>query len=81
MSPRGGMGRAQAYKFVSQAVAGSAQLVLQTGRHPAELKDMVCSPAGTSIEAVQTLEERGFRAAVIEAMGAAEERSARMRLN
>lgn len=78
---RGGMSRAQAYKFVSQAVAGSAQLVLQTGRHPAELKDMVCSPAGTSIEAVQTLEERGFRAAVMEAMGAAGERSARMRLN
>ena len=76
---QGGMTRAQAYHFAAQAVAGSAQLVLQTDRHPAELKDMVCSPAGTTIEAVRVLEDRGFRAAVIEAMAAARERSAAMR--
>lgn len=76
---QGGMTRAQAYHFAAQAVAGSAQLVLQTDRHPAELKDMVCSPAGTTIGAVRVLEDRGFRAAVIEAMAAARERSAAMR--
>ena len=64
----GGMPRAQAYQFAAQAVKGSAQMVLETGKHPAELKDMVCSPGGTTIEAVKVLEEKGFRAAVMEAM-------------
>lgn len=64
----GGMPRAQAYQFAAQAVKGSAQMVLESGKHPAELKDMVCSPGGTTIEAVKVLEEKGFRAAVMEAM-------------
>lgn len=68
-----GMPRAQAYKFAAQAVLGSAKMVLETGKHPGELKDMVCSPAGTTIKAVRVLEEKGFRSAVIEAMDACAE--------
>ena len=65
-----GMPRKQAYRFASQAVLGSAKMVLETGMHPGELKDMVCSPGGTTMEAVRVLEQHGFRSAVIEAMKA-----------
>lgn len=65
----GGMPRDKAYKFAAQAVLGSAKMVLETGKHPGELKDMVCSPAGTTIEAVATLETEGFRGAIIKAVG------------
>ena len=68
-----GMPRAQAYKFAAQAVYGSAKMVLETGKHPGELKDMVCSPAGTTIEAVRVLEANGFRSGIIEAMKACAE--------
>lgn len=70
-----GMPRAQAYRFAAQAVMGSAKMVLETGKHPAELKDMVCSPAGTTIEAVRVLEAKGMRSAVMEAMKACTDRS------
>jgi pyrroline-5-carboxylate reductase len=53
-------------------------MVLETGKHPGELKDMVCSPGGTTIEAVRVLEERGFRAAVIEAMAKCMEKSEKL---
>ncbi|MEG1409530.1 MAG: pyrroline-5-carboxylate reductase [Terrisporobacter sp.] len=65
-----GMPRDKAYKFAAQAVMGSAKMVLDTKKHPGELKDMVCSPGGTTIEAVRVLEEKGFRSAIIECMKA-----------
>lgn len=74
----GGMPRQQAYEFAAQAVYGSAKMVLETGMHPGQLKDMVCSPGGTTIEAVKVLEEKGLRAAVIDAMEACMEKSRRM---
>ncbi|MDD2957011.1 MAG: pyrroline-5-carboxylate reductase [Lachnospiraceae bacterium] len=73
-----GMPRAQAYKFAAQAVLGSAKMVLETGKHPGELKDMVCSPGGTTIEAVRVLEEKGMRSAVFEAMKACVKKSREM---
>ena len=72
---KGGMPRAQAYRFAAQSVMGSAKLMLETGRHPGELKDMVCSPAGTTIEAVEALELGGFRGIVMEAVAACIEKS------
>ncbi len=70
-----GMPRTQAYKFAAKAVLGSAKMVLETGKHPGELKDMVCSPGGTTIQAVKTLEKMGFRSAIMEAMQVCAEKS------
>lgn len=75
---REGMPRKQAYKFAAQAVYGSAKMVLETGKHPGELKDMVCSPAGTTIEAVRVLEKEGFRSSLIEAMAACAETNSKL---
>ena len=65
-----GMPRKQAYTFAAQAVMGSAKLMLESGKHPGELKDMVCSPGGTTIEGVRMLEEHGMRGAVMDAVKA-----------
>lgn len=70
-----GMPRPQAYEFAANAVLGSAKLMVDTGKHPGELKDMVCSPAGTTIAGVKALEDGAFRATVMEAVIAAAERS------
>ena len=63
-----GMPRAMAYRAAAQAVMGAAKMVLETGDHPGMLKDMVCSPAGTTIEAVAALERSGFRSSIMDAM-------------
>lgn len=63
-----GIARALSYRLAAQAVLGAAKMVLDTGKHPGELKDMVCSPGGTTIEAVAMLERKGFRDAVITSM-------------
>ena len=73
-----GMARKQAYEFAAQSVLGSAKMVLETGLHPGALKDMVCSPGGTTIEAVRVLEEKGLRSAVFEAMKACVRKSREM---
>ena len=67
----GGMPRAQAYKFAAQAVMGSAKMVLETGKHPAELRDGVTSPGGTTIAGIHAMEARGIRAALMDAVMAA----------
>ncbi len=61
-----GLSRTNAYTFAAQTVLGAAKMVLETGMHPGQLKDMVCSPGGTTIEAVRALEEAGFRNAVFQ---------------
>lgn len=65
-----GLPRAMAYEMVAKTLIGSAQMVLQTGKHPGELKDAVTSPAGTTIDAVIALEEAGFRNSIIKGMQA-----------
>jgi len=69
----------KAYSFAAQAVKGAAEMVLQTGKHPGELKDQVCSPAGTTIEGVAALEEYGFRNAVLKANEACYKKSEGMK--
>ncbi len=71
------MPRAQAYKFAAQAVMGSAKWCWRA-EHTGALKDMVCSPGGTTIEAVRVLEEKGFRSAVIEAITQCMEKSEKL---
>ena len=73
-----GMPRKMAIQAAAQAVLGSAKMVLDTGEHPDALKDNVCSPGGTTIEAVHALEKNGFRGIVMEAMDACARKNRKM---
>lgn len=67
---KNGIQRKQAYELATQTMAGAAELQMATGTHPAQLKDNVCSPGGTTIKGVAALEEAGLRAAFIKAVDA-----------
>ncbi|MEG2314855.1 MAG: pyrroline-5-carboxylate reductase, partial [Clostridia bacterium] len=73
-----GMPRSLAIQAAAQAVLGSAKMVLDTNEHPASLKDKVCSPGGTTIEAVEVLEKGGFRGLMMEAMDVCAQKNRRM---
>lgn len=70
-----GLPRDKAIAYAAQMLSGSAQLVLQSGKHPGALKDAVCSPGGSTIQGVRTLEQNGFRGAVTDAVIAAFEKT------
>jgi len=76
---RMGLPRDAAYELAFQTVLGAAKLALESGRHPASLKDQVTSPGGTTIAGLERLEACGFRAAVHEAVAAATARSRELR--
>lgn len=73
-----GLSRELALQLATHTVRGAANVVMQTAEHPAVLKDKVCSPRGTTISAVHSLEQSGFRAAVMSAIEAAALRSREM---
>jgi len=72
---RQGLARDDALALASQTVLGAARMVLETGEHPAVLRDRVCSPGGTTIAGVAALEEGNFRATLMNAVGQATQRS------
>ena len=73
-----GVPRKLAYRLASQALLGSARMVLESGRHPGELKDQVTSPGGSTIEGVEALEDGAFRGTVMSAIRAAAEKTRRL---
>ena len=70
-----GLPRAKAIRYAAQMLAGSAEMVLQSGKHPEQLKDEVCSPGGSTIAGVDALEQHGFRGSCIAAVDAAFEKT------
>jgi len=76
-----GLPRAKAQLYAAQMLLGSARLLLESGEHPGVLKDAVCSPGGTTIAGVRTLEDGGFRASTMEAVIAAYEKTLELKKN
>ena len=74
-----GLPRAAAVQYAAQMMLGTAKMVLETNQHPGVLKDSVCSPAGSTIQGVRTLEERGMRAAVLDAVTVAYEKNVELK--
>ena len=72
---RCGLPRAKAMKYAQQMLLGTAKLALESGEHPGQMKDNVCSPGGSTIAGVAALEEKGFRGAVMQAVCAADARN------
>ena len=70
-----GLPRGVALALATQTVLGTAKMIAETKRHPAELRDAVASPGGTTIAAIATLEQNGFRGALVQAVAAAAKRS------
>lgn len=75
---RGGLPRDSAYRLAGQMLAGAGKMILETGKHPGALKDAVCSPGGSTIAGVYSLEKGGFRAAVMDAVSAVISRTEEM---
>ncbi len=73
-----GLPRATAYRLAAQTCLGTAKMILEKGIHPGELKDMVTSPGGTTIEGCEALEKGGMRAAVIDCVNVATEKSKKL---
>ena len=73
-----GLPRDIAQRLAAQTLLGAAKMVLETGQHPGALKDAVCSPGGTTIEAIHVLEKGGVRAALIGAVRAAADKAKAM---
>ncbi len=73
-----GLPRQKAQLYAAQMLLGSAKLILESGQHPGQLKDAVCSPGGSTIAGVRVLERQGFRSACMEAVVAAFEKSAEL---
>ena len=73
-----GLRRSAAYELAAQTLVGAGRMVLETGKNPAMLKDEVCSPGGTTIEAIYHLEKGGFRAAVFDAVTECAKKAANM---
>ena len=73
-----GFNRKKSYEVIAKAIAGSCELLVQSGKHPAQLKDEVSSPGGTTIQTLSVLEDYSLRSALIQAVKSGVEKSQNM---